>query len=86
MNSNKPLQDYLLPTQVDAKSAIKVRYPESKIVKLGFQDESLSVFEDHFEILIQRKLRPKSRESFELPLQACSDNICLLPEILDFFM
>ncbi|TQV80226.1 DUF255 domain-containing protein [Aliikangiella coralliicola] len=84
INSNQPLQNYLIPTKIDIPEGVEVTYPEEKRVKLGFQDEALSVYEGSFEIRL--KNRTKNRLHLTLPLQACNDRICLLPESLKFVM
>lgn len=81
VNSHQPLQDYLIATKVSASSNIEVTYPTEKVVKLGFQKEPLSVFEGDFSIKLTKQADPASREYMQIPLQACSDNICLLPEL-----
>lgn len=86
INSNKPLQDYLMATQMDVPSGFFVEYPESKIVTLGFQPEALSVFEDNIKIRIIKKNKTLEKHYLNLPLQACNERVCLLPETLNFMM
>lgn len=81
INSHQPLQDYLIATKVETSPEVEVVYPKEKIVKLGFQKEPLSVFEGDFSIKLTRKVGSTEREYVQIPLQACSDNICLLPEL-----
>lgn len=80
INSNKPLQDYLIATKVEASSKVLVNYPKEKVVKLGFQKEPLSVFEGRFSIELEKHADSEEDEYIQIPLQACSDSICLLPE------
>ena len=84
INSNKPLQDYLIATHLDVPEGYVVEYPDSQIVKLGFQPEPLSVYENNLTIRILRKIKTSKRLYLNLPLQACNDRICLLPETLSF--
>jgi len=86
INSNKPLQDYLIATQLDVPTGYVVEYPQSQIVELGFQPEALSVYENSLTIRIVRKIKASKRLYLNLPLQACNDRVCLLPETLNFVM
>lgn len=86
INSEEPLQDYLIATKLELPQEFQVDYPQSHVIKLGFQEEALSVFEGSFEIMVTRKLINKDRVFLDIPLQACSDNICLNPETLSFWM
>jgi len=86
INSNQPLQDYLMATQLDVPAGFKVEYPESKVVTLGFQPEALSIFENNITIRIIKTGKNTGKQFLNLPLQACSDRVCLLPENLKFLM
>lgn len=84
INSDEPLQDYLVPTVIKSEAELATEYPEPIVLKLGFQDEPLSLFEGNFKILISKKPEATgatiSRTRISLPLQACNNEICLLPE------
>ena len=80
INSNSPHHDYLIPTTIKTGNGIQVDYPKAKLVKLGFEKQPLSLFEDEFSISLNRIDINRSRELVELPLQACNDRVCLLPE------
>jgi len=86
INSNKPLQDYLVPTSINLPQGISVEYPENKIVSLGFQPEALSVYEGGFTIRLTKQEQKSDRVYLSLPLQACNDRICMLPETMNFVM
>ena len=86
INSMKPLQDYLQATKLKVSEGFKVIYPKDKLIKLGFQDQPLSVYEGNFTISINRLSNNTDRVFFKLPLQACSDIVCLLPETYLFDM
>lgn len=86
INSNKPLQDYLIATEVAASEKVRVSYPDEEIVKLGFQEEPLSLYEGSFDIKVKRLEATEQKIYLNLPLQACSDTICLLPETLTLTM
>ncbi|MDO6748362.1 thioredoxin domain-containing protein [Gilvimarinus sp. 1_MG-2023] len=81
INSTKPLQDYLAPTIIQSSAELMVDYPEHSILKLGFQDEPLSLFEGDFKISISKvPAKAVERVMIKLPLQACNDRMCLFPE------
>ncbi len=86
VNSKSPLQEYLKPTKVVLPEGFSVTYPKEKHTNLGFQEEPLSVYEGNFTIIITRATNEEVRTYFELPLQACSDKLCLLPEVFGFSM
>jgi len=96
INSHKPLQDYLKATQVSlgqvslddsAKNWTieSVDFPEAQTVTLGFQDEPLAVYENTIHITARMNKSDSSSTDFsilpiQLQVQACNDEICLLPE------
>jgi len=86
INSDAPLQDYLIPTQLNnvaGRPLADVAYPESKTRTLGFQRSALSLFEDSFELTAQWPGHEDSNSVVvNLQLQACNDEICLAPETL----
>ena len=86
INSNKPMQDYLAPTNLDLPQGLSVEYPQSKIVVLGFQPEALSVYEGNFTIRLTKQDKNTERLYLNLPLQACNDRICMLPQTMNFLM
>lgn len=83
VNADKPLQDYLIATTLksagngESTSLNTVRYPQPVLKKLGFQRETLALFEADIEITSPHF---KHAERAELRLQACSDKVCLAPE------
>ncbi len=86
INSDKPLQDYLIATALtDANgNALKnVQFPDAHVRKLGFQRSELSLFENKIEIQADW---PDSEHELavlvNLQLQACDDEVCLAPETL----
>ncbi|MCP4204365.1 MAG: DUF255 domain-containing protein [bacterium] len=95
VNSNRPLQDHLVPTRLiatgDGLKLEDIDYPAAEVVTLGFQDEPLSVFQGSFEISAGLETLGtgelgRAGESggvrVELTLQACDDERCLRPETL----
>ncbi len=89
INSHKPYDDYLIPTEVVLPenpnfSLQKVAYPEPHDFKLAFSEEPLSVWEGKifFGALIKvtENLEPGEYQLIvELNYQACNDMSCLAP-------
>lgn len=94
INSNKPLDEFLIPTQLkfEENPHIQIKriiYPPAKMLKLSFSDEPLSVFETQFYIGIELE----TKENIEvgkpvsikatLHYQACDDKQCLPPNSRD---
>ena len=89
INSNKPAQDYLIPTRVELAPAPgfeleKVEFPPGALKSFGFApDEKLSVYEGT--VKMRARLRAKSAAAGAHTLrlvfhyQACNDQICLRP-------
>lgn len=90
INSNKPYEDYLIPTELIIDSSINtfsinnVVYPEAHDFKLSFSETPLSVWEG--EIIIGAMLQsPKDIQPGKYSLiisidyQACNDITCLAP-------
>ena len=92
INSHKPYDDYLIPTEVVLPenpnfSLQKVVYPEPKDFKLAFSEEPLSVWEGKvfFGAIIKVKdnLEPGDYQLIvELNYQACNDISCLAPTFI----
>ena len=90
INSNKPLQEGLIPTTVSVAAdnlnwtLHKVIFPEAKTASLGFQKEPLSLYQGNTEIYLQIKGKTGSTRilPIELGIQACNDKVCLPPEKL----
>ncbi len=89
VNSSKPSEDYLIPTQLlhELPVGFKVlgtTYPPGKLTKLEFSEKKLSVYEGTF-TLRMRIQAPASAPlgKIKLPLtlryQACNDSACLPP-------
>jgi hypothetical protein len=89
INSNKPAQEYLIPTRLELIEAAgfeleKVTFPAGELKSFGFApDEKLSVYEGT--VKVRARLRAKSAAvgAHTLRLvfhyQACNDQICLRP-------
>ena len=92
INSNAPLQEYLIPTELSLGKAPfftldQAEYPSGSRVSLGFSDEELSVYEGQLTIQATLQVSPEAPEgSVDLPLtvrvQPCNDAQCLRPQQL----
>lgn len=80
INSNSPLRDVLIKTEVTARDTVlKVTYPEPLLKLLDFDQQPLSLYEGIIQLPIMFKSAPIPN-SIQLTVQACSDNVCLRPE------
>jgi len=86
INSITPKQDFLTPTRlrIEGVEPHNVTYPKPVLRKLGFHDETLSLYEGGADILVKLPTGPAGEAAFRLKLdvQACSDRICLEPQIV----
>lgn len=81
INSNHPLEDYLIPTQlqaIDGKLS-QVQYPLPSVLKLGFSQSKLSLYSENAKIYFTSDTNTPPRK-ISLRLQACDDKKCLPPE------
>lgn len=93
VNSHTPTEEYLIGTTLDIvpKEGIivsDINYPKGKLVKLGFADEALDVYEGTVPIFLSLKLSEKTPPGLDtlrgkLRLQACNDQVCLAPGFID---
>lgn len=87
INANKPLQDYLIATQLtgDAEQDLPdTVYPEPITRTLGFQRAALSLYEESVTLTAALPVRSATgkQQPLHLQLQACNDQTCLAPETL----
>lgn len=83
INSNNPIQDYLIATRLtlkEGKELKAVSYPAPIEQSLSFDKSVLSLFEG--ELDIQAPYSKDGDTTFELQLQACDDKRCLPPETI----
>jgi len=88
INSNKPLQEGLIPTTVTIDSdnsswqLRKIQYPQAKMASLGFQEEPLSLYQGNTQIhlTVEGDVNTDRILPINLGIQACNDKICLPPE------
>ena len=87
INSDKPAEDYLIPTQVawDASplQVVRVDYPEAEIVSYPFSEKPLSVYSGEIEIVTVLRAPADAKPGDTIPgrlhYQACNDKACLAP-------
>lgn len=89
INSNKPNEDFLIPSSVEIETQdgfeiTLVKYPEAKELEFGFSDKPVSVFEGEFLVggIISVPAGVEPAE-YEIPIkfgyQACNDMTCMPP-------
>ncbi|MCH8058236.1 MAG: DUF255 domain-containing protein [Proteobacteria bacterium] len=93
INAHKPLSDYLIPTVLQAAeqnttwNLSAVSYPPPVKKTLGFQSEELALYEGNISLKAALNARIPAPEGgllrLTLRLQACDDEICLPPELLE---
>ena len=70
----------LIPTQVlENPDIIDIRYPQGSELSAAFSPDMLYVYSKQFVIEITED-KGTTHLSLQLKLQACSDQVCLLPE------
>jgi len=91
VNSHKPSEDYLIPTQIriDPNPAVATgepRYPEGKSIKFAFADRPLSVYEDRFTVEVPVTFHGTAPGPLKgaVEFQACNDKQCLAPASVVF--
>ena len=87
VNSDKPLEEDYIATNlqilVDGKTIkTATSYPKSTVKTLGFSKKPLALLENTFDITAELNGTTNPVVSAKLTLQACSNEICLLPETL----
>lgn len=93
INTNKPLQDYLIPTVLSLAPprgfrVLGVDYPEGKLEKFAFSQEEMAVYEGRVVFRVRLEATadaPLGRQELPLRLryQACNDTACLRPVTVD---
>lgn len=89
VNSNKPKEDFLIPTSLSITSTNGIKntgivYPKSKDYTFAFSDKPVSVFEGNFTIFakvrVPENLKPGNYKlTLTVEYQACNDETCLPP-------
>lgn len=89
VNSNKPLDEFLIPTVLTLNedprySVVKIYYPEHKTIKLSFSPDPMAVYEREFSLGVLLKLsdavevKPQTIQG-KIQYQACNDKQCAPP-------
>lgn len=90
INSYRVLEKELIPSRLSAVTSAcatigSVTYPKDELVSLGFQKDELLVYADQIKLLAEVSHVPDSNcqlVAAELHIQACSDEVCLSPEVV----
>ncbi len=93
INSNKPADEFLIPTELriapsDDYRITRIVYPEQILKRLAFSDQPLAIFEGDFTIRCAGKITGKDEVQFSgtLFFQGCNDQICLPPREMPFYL
>lgn len=96
INSHTPIQKNLIKSEVNLAQKVQntkiklenIHYPEASIKKLGFSQTRLSLYEKNIEIRFKISVKKKNRKVIpvQFKFQACSDNTCLAPEAMIFYL
>jgi len=84
INSDKPFQDYLIPTSLSTAQGLaieNVTYPQPIERQLGFERSVLSLFENSVTLRASMS-EPGTPAQIQARFQACSDEVCLPPETI----
>lgn len=90
MNSNKPLDEFLIPTTIAAQfppgfRPISMEYPQGQLLKFAFSpDKPLSVYSGSVALRAKIQASPAAKVGmdtipFTLHYQVCNDSSCLPP-------
>jgi thiol:disulfide interchange protein DsbD len=88
VNSNTPLDPYLIPTRLHLDlpsgwTAGEPAYPPSRLVKVSFSEEKLAVFEGRVTITVRITAGAGAAPAAELrgavEAQACNNQVCVAP-------
>jgi len=88
VNANQPFEDLFIPTELTLKTKSsnpqsgKVIYPKLVSRQLGFQEKPLALYENEFNLTLPLAKPATSTVTSQLTLQACNNEVCLLPETL----
>ncbi len=94
INANPPAPDYMVPTEVtiDGADGISVgnsKYPAGKPLKLGFEDQAVSVYDGHVTLELPLAASVQTTNGAhtlkgQLRFQSCNNQLCLAPAVLPF--
>ena len=94
VNSNRPLEKFLIPTQlqIEAPTGVKVsavRYPRALLRQLKFSKNRVAVYEGkatmRFNVTVPASFGSDSAElKARLKYQSCNDEVCFPPQTREF--
>ncbi len=86
INAHEPLEDYLIPTDltIGGKQAPATIYPKPDVKSLSFNAVPLALHEGNLTLSADVPDHGGKPLVVKLSIQACSDSICLPPEVLHF--
>ncbi|MEA2344497.1 MAG: thioredoxin:protein disulfide reductase [Thermoanaerobaculia bacterium] len=82
INSNKPLDDFVIPTKLsfDGTELVSAEYPQHTVRSFTFSGgQKLAVYEGTIQIPFTAKLQTGDTIKGKLHYQACNDTVCLPP-------
>ncbi|MFA7692820.1 MAG: cytochrome c biogenesis protein CcdA [Candidatus Hydrogenedentales bacterium] len=92
MNGHTPLDDFLIPTELTLEDTegfdqIEIVYPEHEVVRLGFSEDPVAVYDGSFVIGFRAQADADLAAgdyvlNGSLRYQACNDTICAQPQVL----
>jgi DsbC/DsbD-like thiol-disulfide interchange protein len=93
VNSNKPMEEYLIPlkltwTSTGALQPGAIDYPAPSVEKFEFAEKPLSIYSGNFDLVAHFKVAGTAPAgpgavSGKLRYQACNDRACFAPKTLD---
>ncbi len=93
VNSNKPLEEYLIPlkltwTATGALQAGAIDYPTPSTLKFEFAEKPLSIYSGNFDLVAHFKVTSNAQAgpgaaTGKLRYQACNDRACFAPKTVD---
>ncbi len=91
INSNRPLEDYLIPTKLswDAAPLVveAIDYPQAETIEPSFSTKPLAVYSSRIVIRTRFRVPAAGADLSELKgkfrFQACTDKACLPPRTID---
>ena len=92
MNTNKPLDEYLIPLRLTWTAAplevVAISYPEGKLEKYPFSEKPLMVLTGEFDITTEMKAPANAPAGMQvipakLRYQACDNRACYPPKTID---
>lgn len=90
INSDKPNEDFLVPTTIELNNSqdfeiVEIKFPKPKSINFSFSSKPVSVFEGKFDLVVKLRAKENSK-GFSQPLvrlnyQACNNASCMPPNV-----